>query len=99
MKFLISIMEAGPLPPEWYFAKANPETEVNHVKYWILIIKWGLLIYIAISTILIAVCGIIVLRNRGLERRIKAAEVGRDDGDDGDIGGPSAEMTEISEVK
>ena len=73
MRFLISIMEAGPLPPEWYFARADPETEVNHLRKWISIIKWGLLIYIAIATILIVVCGIIVARNRALERRIKAA--------------------------
>ena len=44
MRYLISIMEAGPLPPEWYFAKANPETEMNHLRYWISIIKHGLLL-------------------------------------------------------
>ena len=70
MRFLISIMEAGPLPPEWYFAKANPVAEVNHLRYWISIIKWGLITYIAISMILIAWFGIINYRNIRLEARI-----------------------------
>ena len=70
MRFLISIMEAGPLPPEWYFTQANPETEANHLRYWISIIKWGLVIYIIIAAILIAWFGFIVARNRRLERRL-----------------------------
>ena len=70
MQFLINNMEAGPLPPEYYFAKANPEEEVNHLRYWISIIKWGLIVYILISMILIAWFGFIVVKNRQLERRI-----------------------------
>ena len=70
MEFLIGIMETGPMPPEWYFAKANPETEVNHLRYWISIIKWGFIIYMCLSMILIAWFGLIVARNRRLERRI-----------------------------
>ena len=73
MQFLINNMEGGPLPLEYYFAnaKANPEEEVNHLRYWISIIKWGLVIYIIIAAILIAWFGFIVARNRRLERRIK----------------------------
>ena len=70
MRFLISIMEAGRLPPEWYFARVNPVAEVNHLRYWISIIRWGLIIYIVISMILIAWFGIIASRNNRLERRI-----------------------------
>ena len=70
MQFLINNMEAGPLPPEYHFAKANPEEEVNHLRYWISIIKWGLIVYILISMILIAWFGFIVVKNRRLERRI-----------------------------
>ena len=70
MQFLINNMEAGPLPPEYHFAKANPEEEVNHLRYWISIIKWGLIVYIFISIILIAWFGFIVVKNRQLERRI-----------------------------
>ena len=70
MRFLISIMEAGPLPPESYVGKANPVEEVNHLRYWIWIIKWGLITYIAISIILIAWFGIINYRNKRLEARI-----------------------------
>ena len=71
MRFLISIMEAGPLPPEWHFAPANPETEMNQLRYWISIINWGIIGYIIIAAILIAWFGFIVARNRRLERRIK----------------------------
>ena len=71
MRFLISIMEAGPLPPEWYVAKANPVEEVNHLRYWIWIIKWGLITYILIATILIAWFGVITRKNKQLEARIK----------------------------
>ena len=70
MQFLINKMEAGPLPPDYYFAKANPEEEVNHLRYWISIIKWGFIIYMCLSMILIAWFGLIVARNRRLERRI-----------------------------
>ena len=70
MQFLINNMEGGPLPPEYHFAKANPEEEVNHLRYWISIINWGLIVYILISMILIAWFGFIVVKNRRLERRI-----------------------------
>ena len=70
MQFLINNMEGGPLPPEYHFAKANPEEEVNHLRYWISIINWGLIVYILISMILIAWFGFIVVKNRQLERRI-----------------------------
>ena len=74
MRFLISIMEAGPLPPEWYVAKANPVEEVNHLRYWIWIIKWGIITNVAISIILIAWFGVIARRNKQLETRIKKVQ-------------------------
>ena len=71
MRFMMGIMEAGPLPPEWYFSKANPEAEVNHMRYWISNIKWGLIVYIVIAMMLIICFGIIHIRNRRLENRLK----------------------------
>ena len=54
--------------------KANPVEEVNHLRYWIWIIKWGLITYVAISMILIAWFGVIARRNKQLETRIKKGQ-------------------------
>ena len=75
MQFLIGIMEAGPLPPEWYFIQANPETEVEHLKYWDSIMLCGILIYIMLSLILIICFGIIITRNRRVLRLLKKVQL------------------------
>ena len=75
MRFLIDIMEAGPLPLEWHYQRAELEKEMDHMKSWVSRTQWGLLGYITLCLMLIVSFCIIIHKNRKIVSELREHEV------------------------
>ena len=80
MRFLMDIMETGPLPIEWHYQRAELEKEVDHMKYWVSIMQWGLLGYVALCLMLIVCFSGIIHKNRKILSKIGEDYPVSDDG-------------------